>query len=342
MKRSFAILLTIIFCGIIAACSLESKQPMNTPSETINDIFNEHPDETQGSNERTEVTQPVSNIFSHSFASANMVFEGDDLRVSFRCSGEIGSNIGYILILDGQPQPYKLAEDGEYSYMHTITVRKGFTVFEFIFQPITGFCGDTLELFAININDPEHRVSANGIAGNKHTQGSIPVVATIDFLAEPSAVDFPAGSDAISNISAEYIDVAEQDMTGWSDEDLRNRSEYNISVNGSNSSSTFWGVSTTEPIQIHLEIWGNPNARFGVIFFLNGEPIVPQESNLLLVDNEQGKKMSMDVQIDPIESADESVLYVMIVYRNIYEIYHDGIQWFADAMTYYMIPQERP
>lgn len=338
-KQLFSILFMILLLAT-TGCAQEGQQ-LPASVETVSNMFTRPSEEPIQNADDAVGFQPYS-FFSHSFEQDALTYEGGELRVSFRCTGEIGSSIGYVLILDGQPQPYKLSEDGEYSYMHTITMRKEFAAFEFIFQPITGSIGETLELCAININDPEHRISVDGIAGYKHTQGSIPVVATIDFLAEPSAADFPDVSNSIANISAEYIDVAEKDMAGWNDEDLRSRSEYIISVNGSNSSSTFWGVSTTEPIQIHLEIWGNPNARFGVIFFLNGEPVLPQESNLLLVDNEQGKKTVIDVQLDPVERADESVLYVMIVCRNIYEIYDDGIQWFADAMTYYLIPQEKP
>lgn len=42
------------------------------------------------------------------------------------------------------------------------------------------------------------------------------------------------------------------------------------------------------------------------------------------------------------KNEEESVLYVPLIYRNIYEMSFDSIYWFAEAMTYYPIPQAQP
>ena len=340
MKRVYlSIILIFIFIGNMVACSnsiIEDNKDIGL-EETLDNIFTNIPTESVD-----DKNSQISSYFSHSFETPQMMYSGEELRVPVVCSGNIGAKVAYLLVLDGRPQPYKLSEEGEYSYMHTITIKKGPTTFDFIFQPVVGIVGEKLELCVVNINDPEHRVSKDGIAGSKHTSGSIPIVATIEFLADSSAANLPAVDEGVLSISAEYADVTAKEIDGWSEDDLRSRSEYTISVNGRDNLSTYWGISTAEPINIHLELWGNPDAEFGLLFFKDGKPIAAEEADALLLHNEQGKKLIADIQIEGLKKDEESVMYVLLVYRNIYDMTFDGIPWFADAMTYYLIPQEQP
>ena len=325
----------LLLCFAICGCASKNAISSTEPTEgMLDDIFTQEPSD--------EAEKLPPSYFSHSLETPQMTYNGEELRVPVVCSGNIGAKVAYLLVLDGRPQPYKLSEEGEYSYMHTITMQKGRTTFDFIFQPVVGSVGETLELCVVNINDPEHRVSKNGVAGSKHTSGSIPIVATIEFLADSSAANLPAMDEGILSISAEYADVTANEIDGWSEEDLRNRSEYTIAVNGRDTLSTYGGISTAEPITIHLELWGNPDAEFGLLFFQDGKPIAAKEADTLLLHNEQGKKLIADIQIEGLKKDEESVLYVLLVYRNIYEMSFDGIPWFADAMTYYLIPQAQP
>lgn len=342
MKRYF-LFSFLLMCLTVSGCtpqqvdgeailSTESAQQsveniFTTPTETADDIG----------------MQPGSSFFSHRFATdAALTYEGGELHVPFQCAGVgIGGEIGYLLILDGRPQPYKLTDDGEYSYMHTLSPIKMATEFEFIFTPITGNAGDTLELYAVNVLDPDHRVSEDGILGSKHTSGSIPVMNTIHYLAEPDLITAPEEQNRILDMGISCTDITATEIAGWTDEELRSRSDCRISVNDRDNIVTFWNTSTDEPIRVHLELWGNPDAEFGVIFYLNGQPVSLDEADML-VRNEQGKKLTMDIQIDNADLEKESILYAVIVYRNLHDISTEGIQWFAHASTYYFMSQEEP
>lgn len=294
--QKFLILILLLLALIFSGCDrTQTEESIATSNpQIVKDVFSSIPEDTPGSDSQESAFVP----FTHGFQSDCLVYEGGEMTVPFHCSGEIGAEIGYLLILDGHPQPYKLSEDGEYRYMHTLTIRKAVTTVNFIFDPVAGNKGEQLELCAVNVADPEHLISSDGVSPGKHLSASIPIIAQIDFLAEPvHSVTFPA-QQYISKLSSEYAELTAVDISGWTEDDLRRRSEYSITVNGTDKLSTFWGVSSSKPVYIHLELWGNPAAEFSVLFYMDGEPLLLKDNTPILTQNEQGKKLVLDVEID--------------------------------------------
>ena len=336
MKKSL-IVIPFLLALVLSGCGgRQTKEgtAISTP-QMVEDVFASIPKDTTGS----DSFESAAVLFTHSFQSDRMVYEGGEMIVPFHCSGEIGAEIGYLLILDGHPQPYKLSEDGEYRYMHTLTIRKAVTTVNFIFDPVTGNNGEQLELCVINVADPEHRISLDGSSPGKHLSASIPVIAQIDYQAETARTVTTTGLPYITKISSEYTDLSSADISSWTEEDLRRRSDYSITVNGTDKLSTFWGIAPSEPACIHLELWGNPAAEFSVLFYMDGEPLLPTDNSPILLQNEQGKKLILDVEID-IPDQPETVIYAVILYRNAYDMYYDEMQWFSDGQTYYFIQQK--
>ena len=330
----FPLLLILVLCGCNRTKTEESIGA-STP-QIVEDTFSIIVEDTAGSD------QPESSFvpFTHGFQSEHLVYEGGEMAVSLDCSGEAGTEVGYLLILNGHPQPYKLSENGEYRYMHTLTICKAVTTVNFIFDPVAGNKGEQLELCAVNVADPAHLISIDGVSPGKHLSASIPIIAQIEFLAEPvHSVTLPA-QQYISKLSSEYAELTAVDISGWTEDDLRRRSEYSITVNGTDKLSTFWGVSPSESVCVHLELWGNPAAEFSVLFYMDGEPLLLTDNTPILTQNEQGKKLVLDVEID-IPDQTETVIYTVVLYRNAYDMYYDGMQWFADGRTYYFVKKEK-
>ena len=342
MKKCTIVVLLFLTL-IVSGCGRQAPKDSNPISteQIVEDVFAGTPEDTTGLNGRYDTPEPVSVPFTHGFVTDQLVYDGGEMTVSFHCSGEIGATVGYLLILDGHPQSYKLSADGEYRFMHTITIRKGMTSLDFIFDPVTGSKGDQLELCVVNVSDPEHRISVDGISPGKHLSASIPVIAKIDYQAETARTFTTTGLPYITKISSEYTDLTSADISGWTEEDLRRRSDYSITVNDTDKLSTFWGIAPSEPACIHLELWGNPAAEFSVLFYMDGEPLQPKDNSPILIQNEQGKKLVLDVEID-IPDQTETVIYAVILYRNAYDMYYDGMQWFADGSTYYFLTQDKP
>ncbi len=346
-NRTVVILIAVALLTGLTACGKEAphKEESTAALSTVENLFTSatEPTTTEFQEEAESQTPPELQdiFFSHGFEETELVYNGGELHVPFHFKGTLGMNVGYLLILDGQPQAYKLSEDGEYSYMHTLTVKKGIAVFEFIFKPERGKAGEVLELCVANILDPGHRIGESGALGSKHTNGSMPVTTTVAFQQAPAAEDFPTVNSRIISLEAEYAEVTAQDISGWSDEDLRNRSEFSLSVNGSKVKGTYWGSAPEEPICVHLELWGNPDAKFGLLFYLNGQPVAINLEDLL-VHNEQGKKLIFDLELDKSDLQEEAVLYVMIVHRNLLQLDNGRLTWFTEGQTYHFIPMEKP
>lgn len=334
--QKFLILILLLLALIFSGCDrTQTEESIATSNpQIVKDVFSSIPEDTPGSDSQESAFVP----FTHGFQSDCLVYEGGEMTVPFHCSGEIGAEIGYLLILDGHPQPYKLSEDGEYRYMHTLTIRKAVTTVNFIFDPVTGNNGEQLELCVINVADPEHRISLDGISPGKHLSASIPVIAQIDYQAETARTVTTTGLPYITKISSEYTDLSSADISSWTEEDLRRRSDYSITVNGTDKLSTFWGIAPSEPACIHLELWGNPAAEFSVLFYMDGEPLLLTDNTPILTQNELGKKLVLDVEID-IPDQTETVIYAVVLYRNAYDMYYDGMPWFSVGQTYYFIQQ---
>ena len=228
MKRSLIMLLALAL--LLTGCSLRFTLPEETEPQAWNESTGVVEQQTQPAAQPT-VTAPQekepSPFYSPSAGyfylgeeesgeTPSFTYEGGELHVPFTRKHvsfynenfELCTNkCGFLLFLDGRPQPYKLTQDGEYQYMHMAQVEEDETG-EFVFTPVTGQEGDDLEFYALLVPAPDWGISDNPInARIVWWDGSSPIgnsraaAATVRMNQTPEELTQPEITDHMKNLS---------------------------------------------------------------------------------------------------------------------------------------------
>ena len=100
--------------------------------------------------------------FSESGERLPFTYDGGEFQLAYQYSvtGKLDA-VGFLLFLDGQPQPYKVNDiAAEYEYCHSFAAGEEGEEgeeqnFSFLFEPVTGSVGDTLALTVVSITNPD-------------------------------------------------------------------------------------------------------------------------------------------------------------------------------------------
>ena len=320
MKKFLSMLLCVGWLLVLlASCASE---PTANPSaeETVENLFTTSPPTTEDSAPTEAEEFPTDGWFTHGFLDKSpLVYTGGEAQISFRLAGEgapAAAGVGYLLFLDGRPQPYRLYEGQEYAYLHTIPlVRNQDMTVTFSFIPVTGGEGDTLSLYFQSVHGPNLRPSdgyAFDAAGHVKL---MPLRKEIMFQASPPVQTLPEVPERVLSWNARYVDALPEDTEGWSAQDLLKKTVYRTAINGEKENGTI-PLQPGEPVKVQQEIWGAPGAQFSILCYINGLPVSIREENLIFTENQQGKRLELEINLDISDIEEEAVLYVITIARN--------------------------
>ena len=320
MKKALAMLLCVGWLlAMLAGCASE---PAANPStdETVENPFTNPPTTTEDSAPTESEEFPLVGWFNHGFVDKSpLVYTGGEVQIPYVISGEgapVAAGVGYLLFLDGRPQPYRLQEGQEYAYLHTIPlVRNQDMTVTFSFIPVTGAEGETLSLYFQPVHGPNLRPSdgyAFGAAGHVKL---MPLRKEITFQASPPAQTLPEVQERVLSWNARYVDALPEDTEGWSAQDLLEKTDYRTAVNDSKEIGAT-PLQSGEPVKLQQEIWGAPGAQFSILCYINGQPVSIREENLIFTENQQGKRLELEINLDISDIEKEMVMYVIIIARN--------------------------
>lgn len=250
--------------------------------------------------------------------------------------------IGILLFLGGQPQPYHTAEDPEDRYLHYFSVNKdGPMLTDFIFTPICGQTGDDLDLYGINVNDPEY-TPREGIAGFKHTVGSVSSSTRIKFLETPPEVELPPLTEIESYTLAEQPVKVTDLPVGWTDESWDTGLEIQWFLDGDPMRTWFWNYSSENDGHLHAEFFGTSLADYGVTVFVDNQPVSFDGSHYLPIILSRGQKQVLDVKLDLQDFSGEQTVYAVFAPRNARTCAMDTYATPQTSGTFYLLEGENP
>lgn len=346
-KRMMMFILTFVLVIDLTACGEQGAQ---FPAETVTDLFVQ-PSETSdavvtvdptsedtGGTQDSESSEPQpSGTNSVSLGNLNHGFGGEPKRdengrpyreyrggemvlpYEINATGRAAQDgIGILLFLDGRPQPYKCSEDDTYSYIHTFYPTDGETyITELIFTPVTGQEGDMLEIYGININCPSIYAS-DGSVSPLFSLNSVGAGTQLKFVETPAEVDYGLNFDRVISQTVTHLDVSSAEIQGWSTIDLEENYESHLYVNNHSDTDrlNISGITATEPISLRFEIWGSPYIEYGLVFFVDNQPISTDPEDVILFGMASGKKIVVETQIDFSDFERESYIYAVLVPRN--------------------------
>ncbi len=239
-KRWLSLVLAVVMILTVSGCSLRFTLPEETEARLTpptSSTEQSTPQETQIPRQTdADGTILAYNTSVQSLSLANSASNGDtaiqtcnydggEMHLPFHYVAGYDTDLvglGLMVFLDGQPQPYKISETGEYEYLHTFMQTGGEG--ELIFTPVCGKAGDTLELYAALIPAPDWlpHEERDGVTLQR-SYYNIPTYnpqavtgILLRFNADPeTTADFPQVRDRI-----EAIETTEESMTGTDKNDL--------------------------------------------------------------------------------------------------------------------------
>lgn len=307
--------LILFLCVAILLSLAGCAQQGSFPTETVEDIFNptaatqETEAEAQfDSNVKTRVSctamsaeyraEPLQDEYGVYFPYA-----GGDMHmpIDFCLEGNIlPYGVGFYLFLDGYPQPYKLSEDGEYSYMHIVYPTSGeYFSMDFSFIPITGNPGETVWLEISIVTYPDYYPTN---PDNTMTFECGPLaypmpMYRIQLQADPPEQEWLEWDDHLVSAEVSYVDVTDAEVGGWTLEQLQTDMEYKVYVNRVETRY----LDNFDPedgcVDLRVEVWGTPNVSYHLVLAVNSRLATTNEEKYILFDMQQGKKAVIEATL---------------------------------------------
>ena len=326
MKKVWIFLILVAL--LLTACAPEKAPQETTQTPTVENVFTQP--STTAPDAPTETTAPVDLGGGLGFGfetqerdsqGAYLTYTGGELVVScsIDTSGNIGSKgIGVLLFVDGLPQPYK-AEGKDYAYLHTFQFDQPESrVIDLSFTPVTGEAGDELECYAVPVLAPNYTYTEGIDLGFVYTS-AVPVTGCrIKFQETPPAEVFPKESPRLSQPEIRKEPLSYSEVDTWTEQDLQENYEFHFYANNApdGGSPRIYQVRENQPVKLRFELFGTPYVHYGVVFFVDNQPVAPQDGAPILVDVENGQKTVVEAQLDMTGFDTESVLYAVLVPQN--------------------------
>lgn len=341
MNRKLVKILPLVLVLCIMCGCAKDDQHENMPS-AVDDIFShsETTSQTEPAPENVTVSdgnqgadQDLGSL-SHGFSNTEtddngryVNYQGGELEITYKLkgTGQIAENgIGLLLFLDGQPQTYRVANGEEYSYLHTLYPDAEKAEITLYLTPTAGKQGDTLELYAFAILDPDFYPTKGEAIGHKHTFGALFTnTLRVNFEADaPSAamLDCPK---VYQSCEITVVDLGSVDTSGKTQEDLNNNIYAAVNIAYEPMDYTYlYEVTSDSEIRVELEVYGCTEAEYGVVFFIDNQPISTDPAEYIYVQPKLGKKCTAAITMQIPDFDGSAVLYGVLIPRNRAEIMH--------------------
>lgn len=335
-------LLSLTLCLLLALSGLTACGKSGEPEaeSTLDNIFTTPTTEaasqsTEPDSQATDPSSPESpdaffGSISHGFSNDNQqngqssspVYEGGELHINYfmAVSGNVAKDgVGLLVILDGQPQPYKTAEEDTYSYLHTFypTPEKQLDI-EMIMTPVTGQEGDTLELTVFHLLGPDYYSNPNEpLPGMRQTSGSTFSSTQLVFQATPPKAELPDTPERVAAQSVEYPDLTSGELASWTAAELQTDSSYAFATNYNWNSGYIFGVSPEKNLTIRSEVLGSTAVEWSYILYVNHQPVSVLPENQVMFRTQNGKKTVIETTLDMSDFDGEGIIYGVFYVRNL-------------------------
>ena len=254
-------------------------------------------------------------------------------------------------MVDGQPQPYRVAEEGELAYFHVLypafdtenALFAQFYYFDLYFTPIAGEAGETVEFFCSTICDPDWQTGEPLTAWN-YTFGATQLGTRLKLNAVPPKIEKPEVTERINSVDISYVDTSYSEIAGWSDMDLIEKYDFEFKVDGQPypgvKGSKIYDVSADKLVELRFEVWGTPYVKYGLMFYVDNQPISGQE--VIHFDMKNGQKTVITVMMDLSDFDGEAAIYAALIPLNCRTTEILTMAFLNMGKTYYMVDDPKP
>lgn len=287
------VLLMLIISLVLIGCSADKTQTLNSslspsaePQKTS--APSKNPFETDGEN------QVILGRMSHRFANpkldqrgqrAPMAYNGGEMKIDYQvaASGK-ANNVGFLIFINGQPQPYKFnSTETPYEYMHIFEVPdddENYTPFTFVFTPITGKKGDQLSINIISVYNPGFTPDMKETSSYGGYQTTLQLDGIISFNTDPKPLDDPSimKQEVLSDVRQTTEPITQELLekaSGFEKVDLNalDKKVYNeLQIDGDVRMDNY-SIEGKDKVHVTFKLFGHPGVQYRSTFYINHQAI---------------------------------------------------------------------
>lgn len=341
MKKCTILILALCLLFCIGGCAAP---PTETAPSTVADLFDNTatiPSEGNFSNSAPKETAPIPSFDNISSITEfglpeyqldeighYVAYDGGEMHLpySFTYSGSKLSECGIaiMLFLDGQLQPFRTSENDTLQNVHILypeesTGSKTVTL-DLIFTPVAGSSGDTFDLTILSRQCPTWKWEHDPAGISEDTSS---ITTRLKLFHTPPDPVLPAVHDRLISWSCEYTDASHSEYKAWEGNSMAKLSAcMRISGAGYTTDDSLLGnqylfsVTPDTPMELTMELLNTSGAEYGIVVFVDHQPISVDPDDLIFIDAASGQKAKLTVHIDMSAFEDQSRVYAVVVPRN--------------------------
>ncbi len=342
MKRLYCLLLCLALLLTLTACG-----PVPAPTETVDNPFTQEttapaPSETaSAATQQPVLSEPGGIVLGLSDkgyeypdpsdpAQAGLPdrfygYHGGEMTITLELypTGHEITGVGFLLFVDGYPQPYRAEDDTEASYMHVFFPPDGtgddYEYYDLSFIPVTGKAGDDLEIWVQAINYPQ-RFPEPGtkLLWDPTRSGMISSGTTLHFFVDPPQAELPSVQDRLISQTVAVEELVTEEVQNLTINQLRQFNDFSMHVvDWENQSQTFClSAGEDTPVHLHSVAYGAINTDYRLVVFVDNVPISVAEEDLPALYYEVGQKIIVDTFVDLAGFDGSSLIYAVLVPRS--------------------------
>lgn len=237
--------------------------------------------------------------------------------------GEYG--LGFLLFVDGIPQPYRMNDAQEESYMQVIYPGQSSDLepleYEFVFTPVSGSHGEFVEFSVAIVQYPRYYAEASRGIQNTTCLGISHV--TLYFEDNPPVQILPEFSDRQLSYTVSYENLTDADIAGYSSAEFNSILDWNFFADGK-AQGIHYNIIENDTINIHYELFGCKEMEYSLILFVDNEPVYVDPAQTHVVAR-SGEKTVIDAQVDLSDFDGRCLVYAVLICRNYWELSSQGV-----------------
>jgi hypothetical protein len=328
------ITLLLIFTGC-SKDNVEEEKEQTTISDTNDNPF-----------EIDEENNGILGSIGHGFTNLEfddndepmpLTYDGDELVLDYFVKAEgKATNVGFLVYVDGIAQPYKLhTTDSDYQYMHILDVEDNEdTPFQFIFTPITGKKGETVNITITSIYHPSFIPDMKETMSYGGYHDALSGTTQIEFHENPESLDLAElpRNRILNNVHLSTEPVTDDFLKRLGglvtiDSEMLEVDVFNlIEIEDKPDVETTFQINNQGNVHMRLKIVGHPGATYQSTFYLNHQALSDQEGKTSFETTlTKGDVSVIDVELDVETLDDFSTFYVVSTPVNPEDFYEAGL-----------------
>lgn len=353
MKHYRFALLMILLSIVMCACQKKDALPSSDTTTPRTDIFTTGPQPVPSESEEYISTSRdlgmlgigVPEGYYSDGISPCVDYPGGEMRLPFFISSsgriqEVG--IGILLFLDGQPQPYRLEGETEYTYLHTFYPSEDTITLDFYFVPVTGTEGDALEFYAMSLLRPDYYPSQGQARTMVYSTGATVAGMRLIYQQTPPEAEVPAPVVRLKDVQVSQQDCPFEDIAGWTAIDMKTKIQDRHTANDipPNLPNRIYEITPESIVDLHYELWGAEALQCNYVIFVDNIPISSSEGISIPMPITSGKKTVLDAKLTMTGFTGESAVYTIRVPKNYYTTDTDGL--LQPMRVWFLLAGENP